>query len=192
MQKLNIAFDLDEVLVDVMSHFKRIAKIHGYDTKTPIRYGLANNPQFSTPTMSKTTVDYIWSQVYEAYWMIKPYEAVPELLETLHKKSGDPIKIITNRPVYAASPTYYLMDTFCKVPYEIAFTNGWSKLTYLNGIKFFVEDRRKIALELAENDKTVFMPKKSWNKLNVTHPEIHEISEITEILNLDVQKRLFK
>ena len=181
MKLINIAFDLDGVLVDVWSNVLEIIK-ERYDCKIlpQTEHQLHTEPQISN--------ELIWECIFIAYEQIGTVEIYPgaeELLEKLFHLSGcnDPIRIITARPALTASNTYEFFEKrFNGFEYEIIFAPGQDKLQYLNRYGYMVEDRRKTAKHLADNGKTVFLLDRQYNQMVELNPGIRRIGNLEDLI----------
>jgi hypothetical protein len=178
--KQNVAFDLDGTLVDLMAIFEQEL----YE-----QYGVAikrhNNFYIKTePTQVKSTAIWkVFKATYKRYKDIPVLNGAQELLIKLYEMTGEPPTIVTARPHWAANDTYKLVDRFLDVPYRLILSNGGgNKLDYLHGIDNFVDDRRKIALELALADKYVYMPKHHYNDMNFEVDNIEYIEGVHELI----------
>jgi hypothetical protein len=176
--RLDIAFDIDGCFVDIMSLLNdRLAKCG---------ISILDNGKFEIECDPPQTVDQLWNYFVESY---AHYEKVPiypgarDLCDILFGMSRCPIQFVTGRPSYAATHTHLLIERFCKVPYTISFTghHDHSKLDYLNGYKFFVEDRRKTAREIAMTGRTVYVPNRPWNQMEYM-PGIVRIDGIHDLI----------
>ena len=177
--KLDIAFDLDNCLVDFTKGLKEISTLNGYK--------LLDNDNFeiiSDPPMTKSQRHKIFKALYKNWSLTPPFEGADLLLEHLHSRSQQPILIVTSRPTWCAHYTHELVSDFCKVPYIICFTHpNFSKATYLNGKTFFMEDRRKTIFELLKKGKVIFKPKCSWNKMP-PHDNLFEIDGPKDLIKI--------
>jgi len=164
MKLINIAFDLDGVLVDIMGVVKDILKAK-YDVEMILtdKWEVDTDPYLSHELITKSI--YI---AYEYISEIKIYPGAQELLQKLFYLSGcnDPIRIVTARPISAVDDTYRLLDKrFSGFPYELIIAPGRTKFLYLNRYKYMVEDRRRTAKHLAELNKEVFLLDRCYNKM---------------------------
>jgi hypothetical protein len=179
-RKIKIAFDIDGVCVDMHSELRKILlETTGID--------VGGCTKFSHPDEYDITVEQVIDAVNTAYLRWKTmgvYPGVEELMAKLYEKAREPIQFVTNRWVEFATETYKLVDRFCKVPFQIAFASGpdTSKLSFLNGYVFFAEDRRRHALELIGHGKTVFLPDRSYNKLDKDPTGVVRLEKGTEEL----------
>ena len=89
-------------------------------------------------------------------------------MSMLSNKTEDSIYFVTQRPKKYASETFQLIQRFCPYPFKVAMCDSSDdKYKYLTDYKYFVEDRRRTALQLAQESITVYVPPRSWNKMKV-------------------------
>ena len=177
--KLNIAFDLDNCLIDFTKGLKGIFELNGYKLIDNDNFEIIAKPQIANKQRYK-----MFETLYRHWTLTPPYEGVSLLLERLHSRSQQPILIVTNRPTSCAHYTHELVSDFCKVPYIICFTHpNFSKAAYLNGKTFFMEDRRKTIFELLKKGKVIFKPKCSWNKMP-PHDNLFEIDGPKDLIKI--------
>jgi len=186
---INIEFDLDSTLVEIMKPFEKIMlREYGLDVSGSTQYDLADEFDLS--------FDKIMKGFAEVYDMIEEIEFMPgaeELLHNLYARSDDPVHIITSRPIEFAEHTFRLMERF-NVPFTISMLDyHYDKHNYIRK-EYFVEDRRRTAIDLANRGIKVFMPKHSYNKLTQTPgcwPEnlnpIDSLEELMPYLHLFVK-----
>jgi uncharacterized HAD superfamily protein len=176
--KLNVAFDLDCVLVDLIAQIESYLANDGYQLKDINKYDMVSAIE---PEITEERLWQYFMRCYEKYEETPICGGAAQLLEILHAKSQDPILIVTHRPTWSASHTHALVQKFIDVPYVIAFADKrHGKGSYLNNVDYFVEDRRKTAMELAARGKKVFMPKWAWNQM----PANQNIVKIDSIMDL--------
>ncbi len=181
MKLINIAFDLDGVLVDIWSIVLDIIR-ERYDCKIlpQTEWQLHTKPQISN--------ELIWKCIFVAYQQKRTVEIYPgaqELLRKLFKLSdyNDPIRIITARPFMAANDTYEFFDArFSGFEYEIVFAPGLDKLKHLNRYDYMVEDRRRTTKHLANNGKTVFLLDRSYNQMTESSPWVRRIKNLEDLI----------
>jgi len=178
----NIAFDLDSTLVDLTTVFNTVL-----DEMFPGHRKL-NVDSFQIHTEPALTNKEIWWVFYEVFPRVKdlkPFPGAIETLEKLYQYTGDPISIITARPMNFATETYRLVHRIMgSIPYSLHITqDSREKIKYLHGIDYFVDDRRRTAIELAENGKHVYLVDRPWNQeLPDLSPKVfHSITRIAEV-----------
>ena len=170
-----IAFDIDGCFVDLMYHLKVLLYENGIRLINNEKYDIETDPSITSDQLLEYLID-----CYIAYDKTPIYPGAEELCYELFYISKCPIHFITARPSAAATHTHLLVERFCNVPFTISFS-GNSKLNYLTHHKFFVEDRRKTAREIAMAGKTVFMPDRPWNQMEYM-PGIVRIGGIDELI----------
>ena len=186
MPKINIAFDLDGVLIDLVAPIdKYIEEIHG------IKIGKKDN--FSYEKTTGLTRKQLWEIFYKVYKEIDATHIFPgatELLTKLYEKTNEPPFILTARPHDAASDTYAIVERMMgKTPFQLVLKHpNAHKSQYLRGYKVYVEDRRKTALELFKIGLVVPLVKTDYNVIdNIDgYPGIYYISGVHELIpNID-------
>jgi hypothetical protein len=178
--KLNIKFDLDGCLVDLMSHMENIVR-NSYNSKV-VETG---NFHFNTdPVLTNRQMAEAFHKCYKEFRLTPIYEGAEELMAKLYSRSQQPIHIVTARPISCAHHTHMLVERFTKnVPFTISFANTpFHKLDYLNGTEFFVEDRKSIAKDVANIGKMVFVPIRPWNENMVQNSKIIWIKGVHELI----------
>lgn len=155
MKRLNIAFDMDGVLIDLM-HCMKHKMMEMYDAT------IVHTGSFRIKSEPPCTNKEIWGVFGECYKMWKQtpvYPGVKELFALLWKLTEEPIKIVTARPYWAAEDTYRMANWLSDVPVSIDIVQGTeNKALYLKNYGIFVEDRRKTAYDLVlDHGKKVFL-----------------------------------
>ena len=109
---------------------------------------------------------------------------VARFLTKLWNATHDPILVITARPPHAYAQTLeVLQKNIPDVPFILVSTD-LKKETFLNNHKYFVEDRRANALELADAGKFVYLVDTPYNQMEKPHPLIHRINAVEELMPL--------
>jgi FMN phosphatase YigB (HAD superfamily) len=175
----NVAFDLDGTLIKTMPVFERILW-EKYQAKVPeVR-------EFKIFTEPDLPFEKIVECFNESFSYVDEFEIIPGAQELLQKvyslTDNDPIRIVTARTFDAAADTYKLCERICQgIDWEVVIVkNSKDKWKHLHNYKFFVDDRRKTALELASHDKLVLVPRKHYNQ------PIEENENISVIDSLEV------
>jgi hypothetical protein len=131
-------------------------------------------------------------ETYKRWQDIPIFDGVSEFLRELYwKGDNDPIRIITARPSHqCANDTYKLCERL-GVPFELIMTGNPNsmrpgqpdvdKFDYLHRYRFFVDDRRKTAIELSQKGKFIYMPKMPYNKLDKKYENIKEINSVADL-----------
>lgn len=180
MKVLNIAFDLDNTLFNIETAIQCLMADDG------VVYCRQKHFRIDTePVISRNKV---WGYIKSAYEKIDILEPLPgaiELLTKLWEKTQTPCKIITARPIEAANLTYQLTQKHFKFPHEVILVEGWQvKLCYLRNMCYFVDDRRRTALQLACNDKIVFVPRRTYNNIDNYPDNLIFINEVVDLIPL--------
>jgi len=176
-KKINVAFDIDGCVVDLMAQLRE--KLAENDIK------YIENGHYKPKTNPKISNTRLWEYIHLCYQNHKDtpvYDGASELFENLYNKTEDPITFVTSRPHSSASHTHKLISRICKPPYQICFAKEpFHKLDYIKNFNFFVEDHRKLALEIADTGtKLIFMPDRSYNAMPF-HKFIWRISGINDL-----------
>lgn len=181
MKLIDIAFDLDGVLVDIIEPLRFwLQKLYKAKIVNLDQYQFITDPILESYQLWKCI-----NLCYKFYKKVPIYPGAIQLLKKLYFLSdGDPIRIITARPAKtSANFTYrFISEKLCSFPYELILTSERSKLPYLKRYTYFIEDNREIAIELADSDKKVFLIGRSYNRLRCNHENIIEIESIEELL----------
>lgn len=178
--KNDIAFDLDGTLVDLMGVFEKVLMEKHRAQVNPVRgWQITTNPPLSDND--------IWYCFGQAYTMIDDFPIYPgaaELLTSLYEKTGDPPMIVTQRPAWSATYTHELARRFLSVPYTVAFVErAEDKMAYLGGCQYYVDDRRKVALSIAESGRHAFLLDRPYNQIDFNqYPKL--FSNITIIQDI--------
>ena len=179
----NIAFDLDGTLVDLLSVMAdKLRLLYGAEIVNHTKHRLETDPPLSR--------NKIWKAIEAAYPeidQITVFDGVFKLMRGIYFRTLQPIKIITARPFRSANDTYALCERIMPVPFELILCGGMSyKGRYLYGCKYYVEDRRKVAHNLAERwGKIVYLVNRPYNQPeNGEDPEgVRRIKELTELID---------
>ena len=161
---MRIAFDIDGVCVDVMSEVVPyvLRKTSVDVSKTP--FHRIERAYEDVPSKI------VWEGVDEAIrkWKtIRIYPGVTDFIQKLYARNKKSIYFVTSRPRRYAHNTHRVIDRVCgDVPYTITFAKGAeNKGKYLKDYTYFVEDRRRTAIELAAQGYVVFLPDRPWNQM---------------------------
>lgn len=176
---MNIAFDLDDVLIDLCGAF--IPTINRVMGGEKIIYNEVKEYNLEKCGATKEALNYAARSVYK-FWRTEtpPYPEADEVLRNIFIQTGRPIRIVTARPNYCAAETLDMCNEYFKhIPLEVIFVNGYGKSIFLKDFDTFVEDRRKTALELADLGKHVYLVDKPYNQCE--HKGITRIKDLSEI-----------
>jgi hypothetical protein len=185
MRFLNIAFDLDNTLVNFGKAFNLSALSEfGLHDKIPNVYDYTISHGMTDEQRMVCLKD-----VYEHYGMLSVYDGVRDLMKLLWVGTGDPITIISARPTSSAVNTHKLvMERICKsVPYTLVLTeNSVEKIPYLRRFHYYVDDNIDMAWMLAtQTDTKVFLVDQPYNR-GLIHENIAPITGIKELLEMDI------
>lgn len=174
--KIKIAFDLDGCLIDIITPInKLLLEIHGLERKQ-------HNEFFDMRASTGLSSKELWKVFRLAYKEIQDTPIFPgatELLAKLYEKTGEPPMILTSRPHDAANETYAIVKRLTKkTPFTLILKHPRiDKGRHLNGYKFFVEDRRRTALELSKMGFSVLLIRTTYNHI----PNIDDIWNVCYI-----------
>jgi len=176
MHKNHIAFDLDGCLVNILEPIKRLLlEMHNIELKD-------DDPKYNQFDLVKATGlsdEELWKifrMVYKEIESTPIYPGVTELLAKLYERTNEPPLILTARPPDAANDTYAIVERLAKkTPFSLILKHPRShKAEHLKGYYFYVEDRRRTALELCELKFAVLLVRKNYNYI----PDIDKIPNI--------------
>lgn len=162
-----LAFDLDGVLVDLDPQLDHFAALVGA-TRVP-QDGYRSS--FVYEDGIEMSYDDMWEYVFfEAFaaWEKTPIMAgASELVKEMHELSGKPVLVVTARPAWTAGLTQQLVTRVAgKVPFMVAYAgSGQEKFKYLDGMRYYVEDRRRTAIDLASRGFITFLVQTHYNRL---------------------------
>ncbi len=185
MQKIQIAFDLDGTLIDIMIRVKElIFEIYKIELKENTRYKF----EISNPELSKNQIWEIIRMVYQEVKTTPIYPGATELLTKLYEKTKEPPLIVTARPFDSANDTYAIVKRIMKkAPFALILKHDkCHKADYLHGYQFYVEDRRKTAIELSDMGFGVPLIRKNYNHIpdvELKHPNIYYIEGVHELID---------
>ena len=161
MRRGMIAFDLDGVLVDLMSVLDSIL----WDDYKALR--VLSNTEFSIKTKPEVSDKDIWKCIVKAYQRHETtpvYYGAASALQDVYTATGKPVLIVTARHSWVATETFLLVERFCPVPFHIAFAPDEQKILHLHDYEYFIEDRRRNAISIARRGKTVFLIDRPYNR----------------------------
>ena len=184
MKRLNIAFDLDNTLIDFSTLFNHVAKIFfNADCTDPSSY----NYEISHGLTAEQRIQCLRG-TYACTLETPILPGAKEFLTRLWRKSRSPITIITARPIEVATETHKLIQAkLCyNIPYTLAFSGTSNKFSFLHGYKYYVEDHPDIAWTLATQTKMrVFLIDQPYNR-SVEHGHILHIPGIGDLLHYPI------
>ena len=181
---LKIAFDLDGCLINIESVIRKLTtEIYNIEIKQfpkeidhfdfRMATGLRNNQ--------------LWPIFRLAYKEIKTTPIFPgatELLARLYELSGEPPFILTARPFDAANETYAMVSKVAQgTPFELALKHPKAdKSQYLSNYGFFVEDRRRTALELSKTEICTLLIERNYNYIEDLPKNIIYIKGVADLI----------
>lgn len=158
-----IKFDLDGVLIDIIDAVKlHLREKHCVEFLDNNKYRIETDPPLSQ--------NKIWDCIelaYADYDHIHAYPYAAVAMKLAYDTTGKPVRIITARPIRAATETYTCIDKLFgnDIPKEIILTNGYKdKIHHLEPGDIFVEDRLESAEWLAAHGVNVFLIDRSYNQ----------------------------
>ena len=177
-----IAFDIDGVCVDICAHIAKV--MFNQEGKNiwrpePLYYDYFK----SYPKLSRGNVMRTFHTVLSNPQDTPVFPGCAEFFSRLYARSGDTIQFITARNPKYASETHRLVESFCFVPFQIAFSHDRDKAEFMNGFRYFVDDRRRTCIELAQSGVHAFMPRTSYNRLDRKWYGITEIDGLPDLSN---------
>jgi uncharacterized HAD superfamily protein len=177
MKTNNIAFDLDGVLIDVMPIIERyLWDLYGQDGIT------LDNGKFKIETVGKLSNNKIWKAIklmYKDVDAVMPEFGAIVLLDMLRDHKT---KVVTARPEQYRDDTQAVIDRlFPGVSIELCMAPGAQKINHLEGIQFFVEDRRRNACQLAKLGKSVFLVNRPYNWMDKDPEGVIRINGLYEL-----------
>ncbi len=181
---INIAFDLDDTLVDFAAAFEKVVSDRFYGTK-PCKSDLYSLEDiYKLPPMH---INYCLDLLY-AQRFLQPCPGARNLISRLWHWTHDPLSIITARPIESAQDTHDLIRRYlCRTPYTLSLPSGddrgaLAKIPYILRFKYYVEDNPEVAWLLAtQTDVHVFLVDKPYNK-ELNHGNITRIKDMRELL----------
>ena len=159
---LDVAFDLDGVLADMMPPLAdNIEKMFGVSVDH-------SHPYYSirtVPQVSRMAINEAVRVTCRQYKLMEPVNGASRLLGDLYERSKEPIMIVTARSTDLADFTHRLIRRLFRVPYVLVSTgDSTQKWRYLRRYRFFIEDRYKTAVDLAQRGHRVFLLDQPWNR----------------------------
>jgi len=180
MKSNNIAFDLDGTLVDLVGQIK-------ITVKEMFNVKLIVGNTFRLNTEPPISSDEMWEAIWTAYTrhdQLVVYPDVSDMLQKLYDITGEAPLIITARPDNKTSfhLAWLAVFNFCPVPFKLICTGGRDKIEFLDNVDFYVEDRRRNAIDLAKAGKYIYLIDKPYNQIVEPIKNIERISCIGDLL----------
>lgn len=178
MNHLNIAFDLDNTLVNFSRIFDIMAEsLFDAYCVDPSDYNYEKSHNLTPEQRAKCL-----EEAFKYPHLTPAYFGAPDLLKTLWINTGDPITVITARPIEVATETHKLVSKkLCpNIPYTLIFTEV--KAHYLSRFKYYVEDHPDSAwMFAAQMNMKVFLIDQPYNQ-DLEHTNIQRIKDPSELL----------
>jgi hypothetical protein len=191
MEFLNIAFDLDDTLIDFTEALHQsVFDIYG------VNFRADNADCWSLQTrygLTQEQVDRALSHAYTQWITINTIPGARELLQALWDPIGDPITIISARPTDNIAQTHRMIQhKLCEnMLYTLAqsgYLRHLEKVPFIRRFKYYVDDNPHVAHVLAlKTDVHVFLINKPYNQW-VKHDNITRINSIADLLEYPIEK----
>lgn len=174
-----IAYDLDEILFRTYRFWKTLVMEDGYKPLPHKHFRIKTDPPMTDEVIMK-----YFGRTFLHYKEIEIADGAKEILQRQYVESGDPIYIISNRPVEYADATMKLINRL-DVPYKLTLTtDSDQKWKYLKGYDYFVEDRRRTARIISATGIPVLMVNTEYNDLIFkTLPRSEQDRVLVELIN---------
>jgi len=185
---MKIGIDIDEVVVEYVKRFLELC-----ETNLNQKFSIAEISNFNMEEVlgiSKEEADKIAKEFNDCQ-LFKELDFVEGAKESISILSKDnELFFITSRPSSIIEGTRDFLNKHLKVVdfeiyHSLGFRDGEGKtkadICKERGIKILIEDRRKYALDCAENGIKVFLMDKPWNQ-NCGHENIIRVKNWKEIL----------
>lgn len=179
MNKCKIAFDIDGTIVDVYNCLKSLIE-------RDLNKDLEDSDNYYVAESWNLDKDYVMKHIEKLafdYNNLVIYDGVYKVLKTIFDKTQEPIQFVTSRPINQAYATHMLIRrALIDIPYQIAFAeSNENKIKFLSNFCCFMEDRRKTAIEIADDGNTVFVPKHCYNEMKDNNPNIIKIDKFIDL-----------
>ena len=182
---INIAFDLDDTLVDFAPAFEAVAEdqfgAHPTETDT---YSLMDIYGLDILQVH-LCLDILYKKC-----LLQPCPGARNLISRLWHWTHDPLSIITARPIESVQDTHDLIRRYLyRTPYTLSLPSGndrgaLAKIPYILRFKYYVEDNPEVAWLLAtQTDVHVFLIDKPYNK-ELDHGNITRIKDVSQLLEM--------
>jgi len=160
MGKLNIAFDLDGVLVNFVEPFaKCLEELTGRDIRNSPRHDVELEYGLESKHVRQAL-----QAGYAAWDTVEIHEGVQEFFQELCLLSSDPVYVVTKRSSTYGTETMKLCErVFAGSPFMLSMLGDEKKTQYLGGYGYYVEDRYYNACYIAKAGYTCFLVNRPWN-----------------------------
>ena len=169
MPKLNVAFDIDGIVANFETPFREWAlEKYGLTFVETGHFHWEAEPFVTNKMFTEIIAEFISYGEPDI-----PILDGALVVDYLWRKCPDPILFITARHPSTAGDTHeWIKEQFPKIDFLLAVVgSGSDKHRYLNEYGAYIEDRRKTVIDLASRGKVVFMPMRSYNKVNLDWSE---------------------
>jgi len=181
---MNIAFDIDGCVIDVMPRMKFELFIRSIKHLNPGEYWMKTSPELTDENWVE-----LWETVFADYKNTKPYPGAIDFLTQLHGKTQKPIHFITSRNAKHATATHKMMRHYLKCPFTISFANRpFCKLDYIGKAQWMVEDNPEEVQELLRRGIGVIMPRREWNESS-EYSFCYELNDLHEEMDIFTVER---
>lgn len=187
--RVDIAFDLDGVLVDFWTRALAVAESMGITVVRTNRYEQEMFFEREGRMATRDDRSELYRRTFDLLDINDIEPGARIFVNRLYSLTEKPLYVVTARPIWAAWNTFRIMRDICgKTPFVVAFAKtGTEKAKYLNGVNTFVEDRRRTAYELAVLGYKVYLVDKYYNRQVISTPKIQRIESVN-LLNDILQK----
>ncbi len=173
-----IAFDIDDILVDFIEVFSWLLNKNGITIKPYDAYKINTEPDLSQEEFLK------FVNKAHRYWeRFRPIPGALSLIGETWIVTNRPIQFVTARSIHVATDTHLTVKNILgrHIPFSIAFTHNGAKHLHLEDVDYFVDDRRKNAIELANWGMEVFIPRRKYNHIEDPPNNIHVIDDLHQL-----------
>lgn len=173
-----IAFDIDGILLNFMEVFSWLLSKNGYKINPHTTFNIETEPALTQDEIVK------WVSKTHRYWQrYRPMSGALSLVGETFILTNRPIKFVTARPIGSATETHLAVKNILgrHIPFSIAFANDGFKQLHLFDTDYFVDDRRKNAIDLANWGVEVFIPKRHYNHIEDPPNNIHVIEDLHQL-----------
>jgi len=185
-----IGFDLDDVIVDTSSFFRKyILDREGYDIGE-------SREEYYIKIPGKTD-EYADNLVKDIYCNIEQASPVKDAIKSVKKiydLTKEKVVFITARHTSGwitdgsnlKDKTYDWLNKYIKgsdkFPWEVIFSSGRPKSEVLpDNLKYFVEDMPFFANDVSKKVETVFLIDKGWNRSTMFHSNVIRVKNINTV-----------
>lgn len=182
-----LGFDIDGVLANTTDPLLELISINtNIDVRNTPCYDIEKGVE---GILSRKGVLEVFDFVLKDTEAIYPYPGAREIVKWTFEQTEEPVHFVTSRALKHASVTHWWLQDICEdIPFFVSFDE---KFKFAKFFDWFVEDRRKTAIQLAEMGVNVIVPTRSYNDLPDGIPQrvrdriwsIHSLTEIPDIIS---------